>query len=823
MPNSSDTSAKSKLCRHVSPRALLVGIVLSSLTVFSWLHGIYPRMMSSLSASYLRQDSTGSPELSSQAQPQAQARPQPYGGGHSYGPGVFLAGAGKADITGPVVELNMMGYGDSSQIGTGLRQRLYSRVFIFGEVDNPTSRVVYIVLDAHSGDTAIRNGIIEGLQALGSPYAELYGSQNVAVTGTHSHSGPGGWHNYLLPQITSLGFDKQSYQAIVTGAVRSIQRAHETVEPARLGFGSTRLADASINRSIYSYLANPEEERAQYNKTGVPGGPQDDGSVETELKLLRFSRVSDNKTMGVLSWFPTHGTSMLANNTLISGDNKGVAAALLEKNLRRDAPDTITDSFVAGFSQAHVGDVSPNVLGAWCEDGSGSLCSPINSTCPDGRAGSCHARGPHFRVTDNGATSCFEIGRRQYAAACRLTTAPLEGKDKAGTSDVLKPVTGGGAVRAFHAFHDMSGFEFVSPDDPERTLRTCPAALGYSFAAGTSDGPGGLDFTQNDHSGANKSAAWKVISSLIKVPGAEQIACQAPKPLLLDVGEVMRPYLWTPNIVDIQVLRIGSLMVVVSPGEASTMAGRRWMRSVENQARAAFASDPATASDTDNLEVVLGGPANTYTHYISTPEEYAMQRYEGASTLYGPHTLAAYINRTLEYLPMLFDTHQAPLAPTAELGPLPPDTRNLSMHFVAGVVFDSHPLFSAFGDVLADVAAPAGRGRGRAAYHAGDTVQATFVGANPRNNLRLEGTFAAVERRVGPAVWEAVRDDSDWGLVYHWKRTSSIRGISEVTLQWHVEDDVEPGRYRLRYFGDAKALSGTITAFSGSSSEFNVE
>lgn len=45
----------------------------------------------------------------------------------------------------------------------------------------------------------------------------MYGQSNVAVTGTHAHSGPGAWLNYLLPQITSLGFDKQSYQAIVDG------------------------------------------------------------------------------------------------------------------------------------------------------------------------------------------------------------------------------------------------------------------------------------------------------------------------------------------------------------------------------------------------------------------------------------------------------------------------------------------------------------------------------------------------------------------------------------------------------------------------------
>lgn len=74
----------------------------------------------------------------------------------------------------------------------------------------------------------MRYGILEGIAALGGEYS-VYGQSNVAVTGTHSHSGPGAWWNYLLPQITSFGFDKQSYQAIVDGAVLSVKRAHESL------------------------------------------------------------------------------------------------------------------------------------------------------------------------------------------------------------------------------------------------------------------------------------------------------------------------------------------------------------------------------------------------------------------------------------------------------------------------------------------------------------------------------------------------------------------------------------------------------------------
>lgn len=141
----------------------------------------------------------------------------------------YLIGVGKADITGPVVEIGFAGYADLAQKGTGLRQRLYSRAFIVGDVNNPDDTFVYLVLDTQAGDTAMRYGILEALEELGEEYS-MFGSHNVAVTGTHSHAGPGAWFNYLLPQVTTFGFDKQSYQAIVDGAVLSIKRAQESLE-----------------------------------------------------------------------------------------------------------------------------------------------------------------------------------------------------------------------------------------------------------------------------------------------------------------------------------------------------------------------------------------------------------------------------------------------------------------------------------------------------------------------------------------------------------------------------------------------------------------
>jgi neutral ceramidase len=97
--------------------------------------------------------------------------------------------------------------------------------------------------------------------------------------------------------VTTLGFSPQSYQAIVDGAVLAVKRAHESLTLGTLGVANTTISDANINRSLYAYLANPAEERAKYTD-----------NVEKTLTMLKFQR-ADGKNIGVLTWFPVHGTS----------------------------------------------------------------------------------------------------------------------------------------------------------------------------------------------------------------------------------------------------------------------------------------------------------------------------------------------------------------------------------------------------------------------------------------------------------------------------------------------------------------------------------
>lgn len=59
--------------------------------------------------------------------------------------------------------------------------------------------------------------------------------------------------------------------------------------------------------------------------------------------------------------------------------------------------------------------------------------------------------------------------------------------------------------------------------------------MGYSFAAGTTDGPFASVFRQ----GMTESISWfEMLRNLLVSPTDEEIQCHAPKPILLPSGHV---------------------------------------------------------------------------------------------------------------------------------------------------------------------------------------------------------------------------------------------------------------------------------------------
>ncbi|KAG8791726.1 hypothetical protein FRC12_008258 [Ceratobasidium sp. 428] len=668
----------------------------------------------------------------------------------------------------------MMGYADLSQTDTGLHMRQFSRAYIVATPGTNTAkdRILFVNSDLQSGDTAIRRGVLERLQVL---YPGLYTEANFALVGTHSHSGVGGFLNNLLPQLTSLGFVKQTYDAIVNGTVLAVQRAHDSLELGTLSLGNTTVLDTNINRSPFAYDANPAEERARYQY-----------NQDKDLHLLKF-KSSNGTDRGFLSFFAVHGTSIYQNNTLVSTDNKGMAAYLYEASVQPNAAPG-KNTFIAGFVQANVGDTSPNTLGAYCQSPGqpwdGQLCEYEKSTCGN-KTQDCHGRGPGFRTSD--FESNFIIGTNQYNGAKKLMGSTLPSVS--------------GVVRSLHSYVNMSSYSFALNNGT--TVTTCPPAMGYSFAGGTTDGPGAFDFTQGNNS-TSQNPLWEIVKGAITAPPSDaQKACHYPKPILLNTGYANTPYPWQPSIVDIQMFRIGQLVMVIFPGELTTMAGRRMREAV----RAKLISSGVVGS---NAYVVLAGPANTYAHYVTTREEYSIQRYEGASTIYGAFTLEAYTDLYTKYAPYLADG--ATSAPPA--GPTPEDLTKRAISLQTGVVFDAAPIGKKFGSVLTDVSTTT-------PYQRGQTVNAVFQGANPRNNLRLEGTYMTVDQLVG-GTWQTVRTDSHPSTKFGWLRTNTALGYSTVTTNWTIESNTQAGSYRFTYSGNNKPLIGSISSFTGTSSTFTL-
>ncbi|RWS21386.1 neutral ceramidase-like protein, partial [Leptotrombidium deliense] len=467
------------------------------------------------------------------------------------------------------------------------------------------------------------------------------------------------------------------------------------------------------------------------------------------MSLLKFMSKS-GRLMGTIAWFPVHSTSMNNTNRLISGDNKGYASMRFEQEMNSGyLPGK--GAFVAAFPNANEGDVSPNIKGAKCID-TGAPCDLNSSTCETtvkipvtmkiGKRSQnintytkkssekCIAFGPGNDMFQ----STQIIGEKQYQTAKLLTEKATE------------KVTGD--VTFIHQFIDMSNVSLIWNG---HQVHTCKSAMGMSFAAGTTDGPGAFDFTQ----GVKKSTpVWNMVRDFIKKPSIEMVKCHYPKPILVATGIMKFPYDWQPQIIPTQIITIGNVVIVGLPAEFTTMSGRRIRETVE--------AEIARFDSNKKYHIVLSGLSNEYSSYVTTFEEYQAQRYEGASTIYGPHTLEAY----RQQFRMLASNLMAKL--TIPDGPTPPNLLKKQITLKPGVLYDGAPSGSKFGDVMLDV---------KPHYYPGNSVFASCISANQRNDLQTELSFFTIEY-LNPKTkqWNVIATDANWETKLFWHRTKLILG-----------------------------------------------
>jgi len=665
----------------------------------------------------------------------------------------FYIGSGIYDITGPAAELGMMGYSMPDQKTEGISMRLRSRAFV---VADPGSgkRVVFVNADTGIIAQGVKQRVVELLQ---NTYGSLYLAKNVLLTANHTHSAPGGYSHYAMYDLSMLGYDETNFNCVASGIYQSIVRAHNNLTPGSILINTGELNDCGWNRSPAAYNNNPYDEISRYGS-----------DTDKTMTLLKFV-TSGGQEIGTLNWFAIHPTSLGNTNKLISGDNKGYASYLFEKDMGTSY--TASSTFVAAFAQANSGDVSPNILWGY----------------PNGVDDFDHMK---------------TLGQRQYMKAVELYNT---------ATDTL---TSGVDYR--HQYVDFSSETIAAEFMPAGigSGSTCIGAIGVSMLAGSTEDGKGIDIGEGiiypyDISLLGNVFPWEFTF----IP--EDQDCHAEKPIILPMGRITPQGIpLTPEVLPVQILKIGNLAIVGHPTEITTMAGRRLRETVYN----------ALGGSVEY--VVIAALSNAYAGYTSTREEYAVQHYEGASTHFGPYSLNAFQQRfagiALEMCAGI----------TSASGPTPRDISDDQILSTLGVVFDDKPIGKSFGDVETNV---------NASYNRGNTVNVVFWGAHPRNNLRLQGTFLKVEKVNTAEVcreetigcdtvtvcedqvtgYSPVAYDWDPETIYHWQRSGVAN--SKVTISWTIPANAEPGQYRIRHFGNWKSgWTVAISSYEGVSGVFSV-
>jgi neutral ceramidase len=623
--------------------------------------------------------------------------------------------------------------------------RLRSRAFVVGDA---RKRVVFVSADLGMVFQMVKLKVSEKL-ASDPELGKYYDEKNVLLSATHTHGGPGGYSGYFLYDATIKGFIKAHFDTIVDGIYRSIVRAHQNLRPGKILISQGTLDGVGGNRAVEPYENNPAEERAKY-----------DGNTDKTFTLLKFV-ANDGEELGMLNWFAVHPDSIGPGNTLITGDNKGLASYLFEKDKGTDYFAERT--FVAAFAQASAGDVTPNI---------GFGQAPPEVTFEENKS------------LENATLKQYEKAKELYVAA----TEPLTG-----------------SIDFRHEWVDMRTLYVEAAG-----TTTVAAAMGVSFSAGSPlDNPSPLPLFANgmtvDSLSLSNHAGVALLHSFLSVvfalvwPATRRAAYRAShaeKPILLPTG--IAHVNWngptmTPQIMPLQVLKIGSLAVVAVPAEVTTMAGRRF--------KAAAIEELASAGV---KYAVVASLANSYSSYVATREEYAKQWYEGACTQYGPHEQAAFQQ---EYVKLCRAIQSGADVPS---GPPPPDVTSQTVNFTARVWFDAVPPLSSFGQIIRPP---------RPKYARGEVVTVQFWGGHPNNNYRIQDTFLTVEKLVD-GTFTPVACDWDPETTCRWRRR--VVACSKITITWDTKG-AEPGTYRIRHTGDRKSISGRISPYEGVTGTFSVE
>jgi neutral ceramidase len=521
-------------------------------------------------------------------------------------PSELHVGAARVDIT-PMPGYAMGGHGPGGTIARGYWLRLYARAVYMEDSQGMSLALVSCDLWSMPG------GLADRVAEIVHERVPHLGREQILLAATHTHQSPGNFstaRSYNDFGSRRAGFDPELFDFLARRIAKAIAKAVKNAEPCSVVYRKTApIPDLFRNRSVEAFALNLDADSITApNRGRLPVGkappelssPASYLAVDARIATLRFVEAGGD-TIAMAAFVAAHPEAMSARTQVYSSDVFGVAATMVEDRLEQG--NASHDKPVVAMLNGAEGDVSVD----WNRQDRHEALS-LGDTLANAIYPAAGPPAGEIPISQSIRVrySIHPIRDQEFTEISQSTARWAELPRKRRTA--RRPVPGvafaGGAEDGRTVFYDLGFVEGT------KGIRRMPTWYENRDAAPRR-------VTETRHQGS-------------KQPMLDLPLDMAP---LDDLSKLFIKAKDFPDLTPIAVYEIGEVAVVAVPAEFTTMMGKRAKEAVTG----------TLTPPPQHIELV--GLANEYLMYVTTPEEYEAQHYEGAATLYGPASGPYFLHR----------------------------------------------------------------------------------------------------------------------------------------------------------------------------------